>query len=543
MNSWSIKTKLILFSGLLIGLIVTMGAAGVRDVILLSEKLTEISDVQLPAVRSMTLADMMHDGLRAVVYRALYISGKNDPEATKEIAAELKEMSENIHKYISEIEQLPIAPETQNAIRAAKPEIETYTKSAEALVMLAAANRLDLASAKIGGFQEAFSNLEAKLEKLGELIEEDAKKERNEAHIFSTQSKTRGLISILVGLAFGLIAATLIVRGLLKSLSKLVYDLDGSAAAVSKTSSQVAKNSEELSQSTVEQSAALTETAASLEEITGMITKTADNARVTSTTAEQSRLRAQQGKDSVDQMSVSMTEISQSNDAILNQIVASNEQMSGIVKLIEEIGEKTKVINDIVFQTKLLSFNASVEAARAGENGKGFAVVAEEVGNLAQMSGNAARDITAMLQGSTSRVQAIVNETKSKVEVLITAGKERVDAGVVIAQECAGVLNDIVTDISKVTDLAKEISLATEEQAKGVREINTAMAQLDTSNNMNTAASEKALVSAGELSSQAESLHTAVSHLEMIIGTNKNMATSNNDTWQEPQQKPHRRAA
>jgi methyl-accepting chemotaxis protein len=78
----------------------------------------------------------------------------------------------------------------------------------------------------------------------------------------------------------------------------------------------------------------------------------------------------------------------------MNQINYSNEQMSEIVKVIQEIETKTKVINDIVFQTKLLSFNASVEAARAGEQGKGFAVVAEEVGNLAQMSGNAAKEIS-----------------------------------------------------------------------------------------------------------------------------------------------------
>ena len=72
--------------------------------------------------------------------------------------------------------------------------------------------------------------------------------------------------------------------------------------------------------------------------------------------------------------------------------------------LISEIGNKTKVINDIVFQTKLLSFNASVEAARAGEHGKGFSVVAEEVGNLAHMSGNSAKEITQLLESSINRV-------------------------------------------------------------------------------------------------------------------------------------------
>ena len=78
-----------------------------------------------------------------------------------------------------------------------------------------------------------------------------------------------------------------------------------------------------------------------------------------------------------------------------------------ILGYIKSIEEKTKVINDIVFQTKLLSFNASVEAARAGEQGKGFAVVAEEVGNLATMSGTSAEEISKLLESSISHIESI----------------------------------------------------------------------------------------------------------------------------------------
>ena len=77
----------------------------------------------------------------------------------------------------------------------------------------------------------------------------------------------------------------------------------------------------------------------------------------------------------------------------------------------------------IVFQTKLLSFNASVEAARAGEYGKGFSVVAEEVGNLAQMSGIAAKDISALLQSSVKKVEQIATESKTKIDRLVQNSK------------------------------------------------------------------------------------------------------------------------
>jgi methyl-accepting chemotaxis protein len=94
----------------------------------------------------------------------------------------------------------------------------------------------------------------------------------------------------------------------------------------------------------------------------------------------------------------------------------TNENMADIVKSIAEIKTKTNVINDIVFQTKLLSFNASVEAARAGEHGKGFAVVAEEVGALAAMSGNASKEIAQLLDGSLSRVTVLADETKQRAD-------------------------------------------------------------------------------------------------------------------------------
>ena len=89
----------------------------------------------------------------------------------------------------------------------------------------------------------------------------------------------------------------------------------------------------------------------------------------------------------------SIDEINQSQKDTIETLDTTASDVKNMMTLIETINQKTSVINDIVFQTKLLSFNASVEAARAGEHGKGFAVVAEEVGNLAQMSGNAAQEI------------------------------------------------------------------------------------------------------------------------------------------------------
>jgi methyl-accepting chemotaxis protein len=152
-----------------------------------------------------------------------------------------------------------------------------------------------------------------------------------------------------------------------------------------------------------------------------------------------------------------------------------------------------------------------VEAARAGEHGKGFAVVAEEVGNLAQMSGNAAKEISSMLDGSIQKVEGIVQNTKTRVERLVTVGKEKVDTGSQTAQACGDILNEIVAKVGEVNQIIGEISTASQEQAQGVQEINKAMAQLDQVTQQNAAAAEQA-------SSAGESLMTQTAELEMMVG-------------------------
>lgn len=325
------------------------------------------------------------------------------------------------------------------------------------------------------------------------------------------------LIIAGVGIIIGLTASTIFAIKMSKSIAEVTELLSKSANQVTATSVQVASSSQQLSQAATEQAASLQQTAASLEEISSMISKASDSANVTSTSSVESQNKAQEGRTVVDKMLSSMGEISESNDAIMNQINESNQQMTEIVNVIQDIGNKTKVINEIVFQTKLLSFNASVEAARAGEHGKGFAVVAEEVGNLAQMSGNAAKEISDMLNDSIPKVEAIVEQTKTRVETLISQARLKVDSGVDVANQCSNILNAIVENVSKVSSLAKDISSAAREQTQGVTEISKAMGQLDTVTQQNTAASEETASAAQALSIQAEALKAGVHQLSVVI--------------------------
>jgi methyl-accepting chemotaxis protein len=254
-----------------------------------------------------------------------------------------------------------------------------------------------------------------------------------------------------------------------------------------------------------------------------MVTKNSENAENSQASAAISAEAVQKGKQVVTQMLHSIEDINISNADIMTQSEASNQEISGIVKVISEIGSKTKVINDIVFQTKLLSFNASVEAARAGEHGRGFAVVAEEVGNLAQMSGNAAKEISQLLEESIRKVESTVVDTRSKIERLIAKSKERIDAGLMTAKTCGEVFDEIVTSVSDVAGMVTEIAMASREQSQGVQEITKAMGQMDQVTQQNTFATQQAASAAEQLTSQAGLLKAMVETLITTVeGSNNN---------------------
>ena len=320
----------------------------------------------------------------------------------------------------------------------------------------------------------------------------------------------------------GLGAAIYVLRSTSKAIDLVIHHLDESSSQVGGASSTIAAASEQLSQAATEQAASLEETATAIEELNTMIQKSAENAKNSSSAAVSSQEGAAKGKKAVEEVIEAIQGISTSNEEMMREIGESNQKISEIVKVIEEIGSKTKIINDIVFQTRLLSFNASVEAARAGEQGKGFAVVAEEVGSLAQMSGNAAKEITALLDESTQKVQSIVTEMSGKVERLTTDGKTRLAAGVQIAGVAGESIEQILGNVTHVAQMAAEIAAASQEQSQGVQEITKAMAQLDQVTQENASSATEAAQSSESLSAQADALRKVVDALVVTIKGGEN---------------------
>lgn len=275
--------------------------------------------------------------------------------------------------------------------------------------------------------------------------------------------------------------------------------------------------SDQLSEFSSEQASAVQQTSSAIHEIESMTRNTMSNVATARSTAAESEKSATETQKVVRDLSGAIEEISSGNQMVLGQMETSKKEMSEITSIISEIGTKTKVINEIVFQTKLLSFNASVEAARAGEAGKGFAVVAEEVGNLAQMSGSASKEIADMLQASIHRVQGISQSTNSKVSELVRDGRNRVEDVMKLASESGDAIATIGERINSLLRVFNEILEAAQEQSRGVEHVSNALHQLESIAQKNKQMSQQSAEQSRVIVAQAESLDAVASMVHVAV--------------------------
>jgi methyl-accepting chemotaxis protein len=514
MKNLSLNKKIIgLISIFIIGNII-IAFVGIKNVMIIDEHLNDLFEVTNERVMLAKDMDSLVNQLRNK--EKVFILDEN-PEAMKKNGELIDDIKKKITGKIESFKMIA-SEEGKKDLNLLETDLREWKVIDSEMRILGHEGKkkeaTDIATGKSREKLEEFENvLNGLVTKNEQLMKQDI------TETGKLVDSTRNIIFIvsICALLIGGFVAWFIMNMMSMAINKVITSLNESTNQVSSASTQIATSAQELSQATTEQAASLEETAASVEEMSSMITKNSDNAKVASESSHTSQMNAMKGKDTIDEMIQAIDEINESNTKIMDQINHSNDQLGDIVKVISEIETKTKVINDIVFQTKLLSFNASVEAARAGEHGKGFAVVAEEVGNLAAMSGNAAKEISTMLDSSIKKVETIVHETKYSVDKLIAEGKSKVEKGTRVAQSCGVVLEEIVTNINKVNDLAGEISTASEEQAHGINEITKAMHQLDQVTQQNASATEQTASAAEQLSAQAESLKATVGVLVATI--------------------------
>ncbi|ADK83461.1 methyl-accepting chemotaxis sensory transducer [Desulfarculus baarsii DSM 2075] len=279
----------------------------------------------------------------------------------------------------------------------------------------------------------------------------------------------------LVCLGLGVAAVWVFGVSVTRPIQRVIVGLTAAADQVGAASSQVSSSSQQLAEGASEQAASLEETTASLEELSSMTAQNADN-------ASQANILARDARASVDRASATMGKLTTSMDDIRR----SSEETSKIIKTIDEIA----------FQTNLLALNAAVEAARAGEAGAGFAVVADEVRNLAMRAAEAAKNTTALIEGSVSKIKG---------------GAELVS----MVNEAFG---EVATGSAKVVELVGEIAAASSEQTQGLSQISSAAGTMDVVTQRVAAMAEESASASVEMHSQAEAMQGFVQELVGIVG-------------------------
>lgn len=347
-----------------------------------------------------------------------------------------------------------------------------------------------------------------------------------------------GLLLLLVATA-SLVYQTWKEFKLSQRIAESVQSLSEQVAGLTNSAKSLDEASTEISASTTEQSAAAQETAASMDEITAMAQRTAENSTSLEELAKQGLESSQKGKQALQSVNESIEKISSSQTQVEKQVDDNTKNLERVIKFISEINTKVQVINDIVFQTKLLSFNASVEAARAGEHGKGFSVVAEEVGNLARMSGSSAIEIVSSLEKGTKEIQEIVTSSSQVFSKILKESANNTAESAERVQFCSETFDQIFQQVTRVNEMVGEISTASKEQRLGVGEATKAVQVISSATSKNSEQTRETKNVSDSLLARAHDLQALVDELNSLV-TGKVVEAKHNETYRNVTEFPRR---
>jgi methyl-accepting chemotaxis protein len=457
----------------LIGLTTALGGIALVNVREISRIAKRLNDNTVPGLIAIDQVNARTEALLAAVLNHVHSADLEAMrKAENEVAEIRREVSEGRQAYEKSLENA----RGRELFAQTCVALDRFDQAMERVLVPSRERQTEKAAALFNA--EGIAAMEALDETLGvinEFTKEQSLNNAGTAVRVGDSAATWVWIILAVSIAGGGAVAFLVVRGINRSLLRAVTDVANGAEHVANAASQVSSSSQSLAQGASEQAASLEEATASSEEIQSMAHKNSENAQSATEVTAQSEQKCADTNRALEETVAAMDEIN-----------ASSQKISKIIHVIDEIS----------FQTNILALNAAVEAARAGEAGMGFAVVADEVRNLAQRCAQAARDTSALIEESVARS----GDGRNKVN------------------HVAGAIRSITDETLKVKALVDEVRAGSQEQARGIEHISTAIIQMERVTQTLAAGAEESAAAAGELDTQAGALQQVVKRLTAMVG-------------------------
>lgn len=472
-----IGARLVLGFSVMIILMMIISFAGFNSIRNIQRNLDEIFTVRLPSIDYLIEAD--RDLQQLLVAERSIIFCDTESEVFKELMREyetkLKQSEERWEKYktlATTREEKALIPKYEKARQDWKAITKKLVDGRKSDTREGRRLAIDLS---LGEAKKGFEEMRRYLDELQGINLNVAQQAHQAASATYKTANTTLLVIAGAGLLIGLFLMWAIGKGVTRPLNAVIQGLTEGAEQMSSASGQVSQASQQVAQGANEQASGIEETSSSLEEIASMTKQNASHAEEANKLMEEVTRLVKTGQESMNRLYKAIEEIKKSSDST-----------SKIVKTIDEIA----------FQTNLLALNAAVEAARAGDAGKGFAVVAEEVRNLAQRAGEAARNTANLIEGS----------------------MKNSDQGVSVASETTKALKEVTVSVGKISELISEITAASGEQAQGINQVATTVAQMNQVTQASAANAEESASASEALNAQVEQLNGMIQELLAIVG-------------------------
>lgn len=344
-------------------------------------------------------------------------------------------------------------------------------------------------------FDKASEDLATVLEKFTTSQRQDLDQKLDGVETLMDRTSTMIQIAAAVFMVMLIVLMIFSVNRARQVAKEVVAVLTRESLEIATTSETLLEASQALASSTEEQAAAVQENAASMTEISATIRQTAENSKTAQSRSTRVSEDAQKGRTIVSDLVTAMATVQK-----------SHENLNSIIQTVGKISDKTAVINDIVFKTQLLSFNASIEAARAGQHGRGFSVVAEEVGNLADLSGKAANEIRSIIQESQVQIRDFIGKTQSSIDHVAE-----------ITGNVQNIFHNITQDVESIQKQMEDVSRSNTEQQRGIEELTLASRQIDQATTNNSHMSLDVDNHAKSLRAQSEKLAALCDSVSLML--------------------------